>query len=312
MNTDTSDPATIERELEQTRARLGGRLDELQAKFAPRQLMDEGLSYLQHSQGADFFRNLGESVAEKPLPLALVGIGLAWLFASGAGPRQPVHHGIGGNTSGDGAFQKLAGRVHDAVASVTRLPDETDEAYRLRVNMARGYALGLSRGDQEDSDAFGTRVDGALSDARRRMSDVTSDAQQRVSDAAQGLRHQASDVAGRIGASARAAGDSLSQGGDMARRAGNGVMSTMTDNPMLLGVFGLAAGALLAALMPQSREEARALGDVASRAGDAASDAASEAVERGSHVVGAAMQAGQDAARKEGLTAPDGAGNPAG
>lgn len=253
MITETSDPATIERELEQTRVRLGSRLDELQSKLSPGQLVDEGLGYLRRSQGADFFRNLGDSVAEKPLPLALVGIGLAWLIASGAGPRQPGHHGIGDNAVSR-AYDKLMARVRDAGASVTRLPDETEEAYRLRVNMARGYALGLSRGDQEDGEAFGSRIDGALSDARRRMSDVASDAQRRVADTARGLRDQASDMAGRLGASARAAGNSLSQGGDVARRTGSGMVSAVTENPVLLGVFGLAAGALLAALLPQSGE----------------------------------------------------------
>jgi hypothetical protein len=311
MITETSDPATIERELEQTRARMGGHLDELQAKLSPGQLIDEGIGYLRRSQGADFFHNLGESAAEKPLPLALVGIGLAWLVASGAGPRQPVHHGVGSDTISRDGFDELTTRVRDAGASVTRLPDETDEAYRLRVNMARGYALGLSRGDEEDGDAFATRIDGKLSDARRRMSEATSGAQRRVSDAAQGLRDQASDMGDRLGASARMAGDTLSQGSDMARRAGNSMMSAMTDNPVLLGVFGLAAGALLGALMPQSDQEARTLGTAASRAGDAMSDAASEAMERGSRVASAAMAAGQDAARKEGLM-PDGAGNPAG
>jgi hypothetical protein len=315
MITETSDPATIERELEQTRARLGGRLDELQAKLSPGQLLDEGLGYLRHSQGADFFRNLGESAAEKPLPLALVGIGLAWLVASGAGPRQPARHGVEADTVRHNGFDELTARVRNAGASVTRLPDETDEAYRLRVNMARGYALGLSRGDEEDSEAFATRIDGTLSDARQRMSDAASrisgaasHAQRRVSDAAQGLRDQASDMGDRLGASARAAGDSLSQGSDMARRAGSSVMSAMTDNPVLLGVFGLAAGALLGALMPQSDQEARALGDAASRAGDAMSDAANDAMERGSRVASAAMAAGQDAAREEGLM-PDGADN---
>lgn len=313
MITDTSDPTTIERELEQTRTRLGARLDELQARLSPGQLLDEGLDYLRRSQGADFFRNLGESAAERPLPLALLGIGLAWLIAGGAGLRQPVHQGIAeGGAGGHDGYDELAARVREAGASVARLADETEEAFRLRVNMARGYALGLTRGDHEDSEAFAARIDGALADARQRMSearervsDMASAVQRRASDTAQGLRDQASDMAARLGASARTAGSSLSQGGAMARRAGSGLVSAMTDNPVLRGVFGLAAGALLGALMPQSDEEARTLGGMASRAGDAVSDAASEAMERGSRVAGAAMAAGQDAARREGLM-PDG------
>lgn len=299
MITETSDTATIERELEQTRARLGGHLDELQAKFSPGQMLDEGLHYLRRSQGADFFHNLGESAAERPLPLALIGIGLAWLAAGGAGPRQPVHGGIARETAtGDGtvrkAYDEMEARVRSAGQAVTRMPDETEEAYNLRVNMARGYALGLFRNDEEDGQAFGARIDGALSEARGRMS-----------DAAQGLRDQAGYMADRLTGSAQAAGDGLSRSGAMARRAGSGLVSTMNDNPMLLGVVGLAAGALLAALLPQSEQETRALGDTARRAGDAVSEAASNAAERGGRVASAAMAAGRDAARDEGLM-PDG------
>lgn len=41
------------------------------------------------------------------------------------------------------------------------------------------------------------------------------------------------------------------------------------------------------------------------------SDAANEAMDRGSHVVSAAVQAGEDAARREGLM-PDGTGHATG
>jgi|GEM_PF-4280861 len=35
------------------------------------------------ASGGDFVRDLGEAIRENPLPAALIGVGLAWLFTGG-------------------------------------------------------------------------------------------------------------------------------------------------------------------------------------------------------------------------------------
>src|ERR1700760_1926377 len=86
MNDHAGNPASIEHDLAETRARLGNHLDELTRRLSPGQLVDEGLSYLRTGQGAVFARNLGAQLRDKPLPVALTGIGLAWLAVASSLP----------------------------------------------------------------------------------------------------------------------------------------------------------------------------------------------------------------------------------
>src|ERR1700744_3093997 len=72
----------IERDLAQTRARMDTRLNDLQDRLSPGQVIDDLMTYFRGSEGGDFARNLMTSVRDNPLPAALTGIGLTWLMAS--------------------------------------------------------------------------------------------------------------------------------------------------------------------------------------------------------------------------------------
>jgi hypothetical protein len=80
----TDSTAHIEEELKVTRARMDHRLGELRERLTPGQLLDDAVDYFRTSGGLDFGRNLMASVRDNPLPVAVTGIGLAWLMLSGA------------------------------------------------------------------------------------------------------------------------------------------------------------------------------------------------------------------------------------
>ncbi len=69
----------LERETEQTRERLATTLDELRARMTPGQVVDQLVDYANDSSGGMFFRNLREQIVRNPLPVTLMGAGLAWL-----------------------------------------------------------------------------------------------------------------------------------------------------------------------------------------------------------------------------------------
>jgi hypothetical protein len=77
----------IEREVEQTRADIDQTTRELREKFTVGQLVDETSRMFGGRETSDFFSNLGRQVRDNPLPVLLVGIGLAWLMASSSRPR---------------------------------------------------------------------------------------------------------------------------------------------------------------------------------------------------------------------------------
>jgi ElaB/YqjD/DUF883 family membrane-anchored ribosome-binding protein len=76
-------PQDILAQIDRTRGDMDSTLRAIEQRLSPGQLLDQGLDYLRHSGGNEFVSNLGGSVRDNPVPVALVGIGLAWLMAAG-------------------------------------------------------------------------------------------------------------------------------------------------------------------------------------------------------------------------------------
>jgi hypothetical protein len=76
--------AELEREVRQQRADVERTLDAIQDRLSPGQLVDEAMNYLREGSGGEFFRNLGTSVKQNPVPIVLIGVGVAWMMASSA------------------------------------------------------------------------------------------------------------------------------------------------------------------------------------------------------------------------------------
>src|SRR5512134_1464840 len=74
----------LERETEQTRAQLEQTLGELRARMSPGQLMDQASDYFRNGSGRAYLHNLRDEVVHNPVPIALIGAGIAWLALSGA------------------------------------------------------------------------------------------------------------------------------------------------------------------------------------------------------------------------------------
>jgi hypothetical protein len=79
----TRPPQEIQAEIERTRNEMDGTLSALEQRLSPGQLIDQGMSYLRQNGAQEFVTNLGEQAKHNPMPVALVGIGLAWLMATG-------------------------------------------------------------------------------------------------------------------------------------------------------------------------------------------------------------------------------------
>jgi len=83
----------LERKAQQARARLTETLKELRAGLTPGQVVDQLADYAREGPAAEFFRNLARQIWENPLPLTLIGAGIAWLIiASGRSSRARAKH----------------------------------------------------------------------------------------------------------------------------------------------------------------------------------------------------------------------------
>lgn len=112
-------PEQIQNEIHRTRDELERTLLAIEKRLTPGQMMDQGLDYLRHSGANEFVHNLGGAAKQNPLPVALVGIGLAWLMALG---RQPAQN--------DGALSS-GSRLQEGMTSVregmTSVRDNTSQ-----------------------------------------------------------------------------------------------------------------------------------------------------------------------------------------
>ena len=310
MSDNTSDPARLERDLDQTRSRLGSHLSELQDRLSPGQVLDDLMGYFRGSEGADIGRSLLDNVRGNPMPAALTGIGLAWLMASNPRGTPPASPPLGRTTLGSSRvhvygredYGATMARVRDAEGAAPRAAGEPDHTYSARLDQVRGQAIGLARHAQETTESFGQRVRDALA----AVQDAVRGSAHDLRDQAGSALGAAGSAAGSLGASAGSAaqgamssmGGMLSQGG----QAGGNFVGALTETPVLLGALGLAAGALLGALLPQTDGEEAALGGFASQVRDAATGLAKEGMERGKQIAQTVADKGRESARGQGFT----------
>jgi ElaB/YqjD/DUF883 family membrane-anchored ribosome-binding protein len=83
------DPDTLEREIDQTRARMNQTLGALERKLTPGQIVDEAVG-LFREHGQDFAANLGSSIKENPVPAMLAAVGIGWLMFGPKRPSRPL------------------------------------------------------------------------------------------------------------------------------------------------------------------------------------------------------------------------------
>jgi ElaB/YqjD/DUF883 family membrane-anchored ribosome-binding protein len=99
-------PEEILAEIDRTRGEMDRTLTAIEQRLTPGQLVDQGISYFRQSGANEFVQNLGGAARHNPLPVALAGIGIAWLMALGRQPAQ--HEGFGFTSSGLGGIREKA------------------------------------------------------------------------------------------------------------------------------------------------------------------------------------------------------------
>ncbi|MBZ9848023.1 DUF3618 domain-containing protein [Mesorhizobium sp. CA14] len=114
--------AELEREAEATRARVIATADSIRDKMTPGQLFDEFTGLFKGGAGSDMLHNLKLQVRDNPLPLTVIGAGLAWLMlGSGASGASAGSAGVTRRGPGldDGAFGSgMGSTASDAAGSV--------------------------------------------------------------------------------------------------------------------------------------------------------------------------------------------------
>ncbi|HEY0034106.1 MAG TPA: DUF3618 domain-containing protein [Devosia sp.] len=124
-DSDHKSAAELQREIELQRTQVEDRIDQIQQKLSPGQIVDELMAYTKGG-GGEFISTLQRQVTANPLPVALLGVSLAWLMAK---PQ--------GNSSNS-----------DTGTTRIRSTSYSDQDWDETINTNRGYTAGA--GDDYD------------------------------------------------------------------------------------------------------------------------------------------------------------------
>lgn len=211
-------PAQIEAEIEQTRAKMGEKIDRISERLSPDQLKmqaketaNEVLTDTANAIG-DYFRSnrqeIGETVADtikrNPIPAALIGVGLGWLVIDGL------------RSSDKEQYQDDYDYRRRYIDPYRVRPRYESEAWAARNVYSESY-----QDDDSQFDELTDQTRGAASRIRQGTAETGQQIQEKAEQADRQIRRQAGQVvdevgniAEQVGSEAKNLGEQVSQVGD--------------------------------------------------------------------------------------------------
>jgi ElaB/YqjD/DUF883 family membrane-anchored ribosome-binding protein len=221
------DPATLEREIDQTRANMDRTLGALERKFSPGQMLDQAMEFAREN-GGEFANNLGRSVKENPLPALLTAVGIAWMVAASNRPKPSV-----------------ADAYDDRYARDDFNTIQFDES-----------------GDQDDAGDDKEGLTGKAQRLKASAGETLTEAGQRVKSAAERARQKLAGTKQTMSAGLRSTSGTAQV---QTERVREGFNNLLNEQPLLLGALGIAVGAAIGAALPATEQEDRLFGSARDR-----------------------------------------------
>jgi ElaB/YqjD/DUF883 family membrane-anchored ribosome-binding protein len=219
------DPATLEREIDQTRANMDRTLGALERKFSPGQLLDQAMEFAREN-GGEFATNLSRSVKENPMPALLTAVGIAWMVASSNRPKSSIANAYDDPYEARDDFDTIE---FDETANQDDTGDEkerlTEKAQRLKAS-----------------------AEGTLTEAGQRVKSAAQRTRQKLAGSKEALTDKLRNTSGNAQL--------------QTQRVREGFNHLLTEQPLLLGALGIAVGAAIGAALPATEQEDRLLGSV--------------------------------------------------
>ncbi len=231
-----------------------------------------------------------DAVRRNPLPAAVVGLGLAWMFKN----MREADHGYD--------------RDYGYSPNYTRGSYGYGRGYGRTNEYGRGYGYADMNGTYERGEGRGLtdRASEAVSSATDRVGDAT----QGVADTVGNLTDRMSDTAGQVqdraGQLVDQVTDSFGDWTDMAQDRFADVRSQydrfLDESPLAAGAVALALGVAVGMLLPGTRQENRMLGPARDRFMDQAQDMVEDTTHKVQRVVDEVQHTVKQEAQNQGLT----------
>lgn len=288
--------AEIQREIEADRQRIGDRIDAIQERMSPGQLMDEAIAYAKNSGSGEYLSNLGQAMKTNPLPVALMGISLAWLIADrakheGRPSSAAFQHPL---TTVHGRLRRMGPPEGEGEARFSHFTDDSGRRWKALTDDA-----GARAGHFVDEAGASFR---GFADASGKTIDHVSDEAGGIMDAASGWASSTwgsvREAASEIGGKAASATTSMSAGVVSAGSAVGGgvadlnasILKHFRDQPLVGGALAFALGAAVGSALPATETEDALVGEEADKAKEAAKAQAGTLLAKGKAVAADAAE----------------------
>lgn len=322
----TDETIAIRADIEQTRANMSETIDALQERLSPTNLKEQAKEQVreQFQEAKEQVREatigrvenmvhnasdtvsearytMMDTIRENPIPAALVGIGLGWLFMNRSSRRPVRYTDRGGVTGTRGAYRgqpyynTSQGYYDDRQGYSQQRPYYQDQ---------RGYY----------DDRQGYSEPGMMDRGRQAASSTIDRVQDRAGDLADRARETASNVTGNVTETAsnladraqETASNLADQAQYQAQRVEDRFESALHSNPLAVGAVALAVGTAVGLALPQTDRENRLMGEARDNLIDRAQDMAQDTLGRvqdvASEVVDETKQTVKEQAREHGLS----------
>jgi hypothetical protein len=333
---ESNDPDVIQRQIDHTRAQLAMTVTAIGDRLSPENLIEQAKTTAKEAAVGRIkdMRNeanrrveevsggVGQTIRENPLPVAVIGLGLGWLWLAGRN-RQDNYRMRGNYTTsgyryyeGDGPNGGYRGnygrgysdyemdergglgrRMEDARDRVGEMAYDAAQMVDQRAGQMKQSVGSAAHDAGETVGDMAQRAGSAISDAADRVGQTVSGAAERVGEMGQNVSQTVGERAGmaqeRLG---QAVDHTLSEAerlrheaqwrSQMAmERTKQSFWSSMDANPLAVGAVLALAGAAIGASIPATEYENRLLGETRDKLMDEARSRAQDTMERVQSVV---------------------------
>jgi len=291
-STSEKSSADIQREIDQDRKRIETRIDAIQERMSPGQLIDEVLAYAKGSGGGEYVSNLGKALKNNPLPVALMGVSLAWLMAKQgpdtAGETAPVYNEDYPLYAAHGAVRRMGQPEEVGGAWYSHFSDEAGQRFKALTDdagrRAGNFIDASGKTYRGFKDAAGNQIT-QISDEAGSMFDATTgwaaDTWRHIKDTAGGIAQQVSDTTGKASTSASDLNANLQ---NQAAHLNDVILKQFRDQPLVGGALAFAVGAAIGAALPHTEKEDEVLGDAADAVKENVTEQASGLIDQGKEI----------------------------
>lgn len=267
MTNDTRHSDQIERDIAAERSQMSDTINDLQKKFSVDGIVGD-IGDMFRNQGGDLGRAVTQTVGRNPMAVALVGVGLAWLFIGQDRNRSARSGDEPWDRAPDGRRPTREGRTEMGGTRGNGLSAELDE-YWYGSDESPGDRRRRHRAGNADARTVSADIMGTLRNGTEAVGDAISGAADSLGQAASGLTDRMShgledlseDARTRVLAARRAAHDARRASAAALKKGVRASSNFFEDQPLVVGALAVAIGAAMGGVLPHSRIEDETLGN---------------------------------------------------